>query len=112
QTMLTTVGITTAVWLAVTYMTPPEPADKLVEFYRRVRPAGPGWSAVRARAGAPGGAAAERLAPGLVNWALGITVVYSTLFALREMLFGTWGLALGLVALALIAGVLLSRRLR
>ncbi len=112
QTMLTTVGITTAVWLAVTYMTPPEPADKLVEFYRRVRPAGPGWAAIRARAGAPGRAAAERLVPGFVNWALGITVVYSTLFALREMLFGTWGLALGLVALALIAGVVLSRRLR
>jgi hypothetical protein len=34
------------------------------------------------------------------------------LFALREMLFGTWGLAFGLVAVAVIAGGVLSRRLQ
>ena len=111
QTMLTTVGIATAVWLTATFMTAPEPEAKLIEFYRRVHPAGPGWTAVAARAGAPHGAAAERLAPGFVNWALGITVVYATLFALREMLFGGWALALALVGVSLISGVLLARRL-
>ncbi|HJR60382.1 MAG TPA: sodium:solute symporter family protein, partial [Vicinamibacterales bacterium] len=55
QTMLTTVGIATAVWVAVTFMTAPEPEAKLIDFYRRVRPAGPGWAAIAARAGgAPG----------------------------------------------------------
>ncbi|MBA2301007.1 MAG: Na+:solute symporter, partial [Acidobacteria bacterium] len=34
QTMLTTVGIATVVWLAATFMTAPEPEAKLVEFYR------------------------------------------------------------------------------
>jgi Na+/proline symporter len=112
QTMLTTVGITTAVWLAATFMTAPEPQAKLIEFYRHVRPPGPGWKAVAAHAGAAGGASAERLVPGFVNWMLGIAVVYPTLFALREMLFGTWMLAIALVAVALISGMLLSRRLR
>ena len=111
QTMLTTVGIATVVWLSATFMTAPEPEAKLVEFYRRVRPAGPGWTAIAARAGMPQGAAAERLAPGFINWILGIAVVYSSLFSLREMLFGTWGFAMVLAALALAAGVLLSRRL-
>ena len=111
QTMLTTVGIATVVWLSATFMTPPEPEAKLVEFYRRVRPAGPGWTAIAARAGMPQGAAAERLAPGFINWILGIAVVYSSLFSLREMLFGTWGFAMVLAALALAAGVMLSRRL-
>jgi solute:Na+ symporter, SSS family len=112
QTMLTTVGIATAVWLAATFMTAPEPEAKLIEFYRHVRPPGPGWKAVAAHAGAAGGASAERLVPGFVNWALGIAVVYPTLFALREMLFGTWMLAIALIAVALISGTLLSRRLR
>jgi Na+/proline symporter len=112
QTMLTTVGIATAVWLAATFMTAPEPEAKLIEFYRHVRPAGPGWKAIAARAGGASGVSAERLAPGFVHWVLGITVVYSALFALREMLFGTWMMAAVLVAVALAGGTVLSRRLR
>ena len=112
QTMLTTVGIATAVWVTATFMTAPEPESKLIEFYRRVRPAGPGWTHIAARAGAPGGQAMERLAPGFVNWILGIAVVYSALFALREVFFGTRMFAGALVAVAVVAGILLSRRLR
>jgi Na+/proline symporter len=111
QTMLTTVAIATLIWIAATFMTAPEPEAKLIEFYRRVHPAGPGWAAIAGRAGSVAGAPVERLAPNFLNWVLGITVVYSSLFALREMLFGTWGLALALVGLALAAGVTLSRRL-
>jgi SSS family solute:Na+ symporter len=111
QTMLTTVAIATAIWLAATFMTAPEPQSKLVEFYRRVRPPGPGWTEVAARAGMPHGASRERLAPGFLNWTLGIVVVYSALFALRELLFGTWPLALALSALAVVGGFILSKRL-
>ncbi|MEX1129016.1 MAG: sodium:solute symporter family protein [Vicinamibacterales bacterium] len=111
QTMLTTVGIATAVWVAATFATAPESDEKLLAFYRRVHPAGPGWTAVAARAGLPATPASERLAPGFVNWILGIAVVYSVLFALGEMLFGTWSAGLVLTGIALITGFLLSRRL-
>ena len=111
QTMLTTVGIATVVWLAATFATAPEPDAKLLDFYGRVRPAGPGWARIAARAGAGQHPAAERLGPSAVNWVLGIVVVYATLFALREMLFGTWTFALALVALAVAGGSVLSRRL-
>ena len=110
--MLTTVAIATAVWLTATFMTAPEPEAKLIEFYRRVHPAGSGWAPVAARAGAPRGERVERLPPGFVNWALGIVAVYSALFALREMFFGTLLMASLLAAAAVVAGVLLSRRLR
>ena len=112
QTMLTTVGIATAVWLTATFVTAPEPDDKLVAFYRRVHPAGPGWAEVARRSGVPAGTTAERLAPGFVNWILGIVVVYSTLFALGQMLFGSWTAGFALAAIALLAGAVLSRRLQ
>ena len=112
QTMLTTVGIATAVWVAATFMTAPEPEEKLLDFYRRVHPAGPGWSAIAARAGAVWSSTPERLAPGFVNWILGIVVVYSTLFLIREILFGSAAMTAVLAAVALAAAVLLSRRLR
>ena len=102
QTILTTVGVTTAVWLIATFTTRPEPEAKLIDFYRRVRPAGPGWTAIAARSGPGAGPASVRLGPGFVNWILGIAVVYSTLFALGSLLFGnsTKGLVFGVAALA------------
>ncbi len=46
-----------------------------------------------------------------MNWILGIAVVYSTLFALGQMLFGSWPASFALAGVALVAGFLLSRRL-
>ncbi len=40
-----------AVWIPVMYLTPPESNDTLDTFYRRVRPGGAGWGAVRTRTG-------------------------------------------------------------
>jgi Na+/proline symporter len=111
QTILTTVAITTAVWLAATFATAPEPDEKLMSFYRRVRPAGPGWTAIAKRSGASAGARIDRLAPSFINWLLGIAVVYSSLFAIGELVFGEWSKALLFIAVALGAGVALSRRL-
>ncbi len=127
QTMLTTVALATIAWVSATLATAPEPQWKLIEFYRRVRPAGPGWAPVAARAGdssagsrssgagsrgEPPGVRRERLGPGFINWILGIVVVYATLFALGKLLFGTLPAAAFLLAVGLLAFVLLSRRLR
>lgn len=35
--------LTIGVWLAVTFLTPPEKQEVLVRFYRKIRPGGPGW---------------------------------------------------------------------
>jgi Na+/proline symporter len=110
QTMLTTVALTTIVWVVATFATSPEPESRLIEFYRRVRPAGPGWAPVAARAGVPPGAQTERLAPGFLNWILGILVVYSTLFGIGQLLFGEWA-GVAFLAIALVAAVVLARRL-
>ena len=111
QTILTTVAVTTVVWVAATFATAPEPQATLVAFYERVRPAGPGWKPVAAVSALGPGVAAERLAPSFVNWLLGIVVVYSTLFCLGELLFGYWLQATALGAVALASGVVLGRRL-
>ncbi len=47
--MLLTVAISTIVWLTVTFMTKPEPDEKLDSFYLRVRPGGFGWARVSRR---------------------------------------------------------------
>ncbi len=53
--LLITVAITTIGWVATAYFGPPTDPEVLIDFWRKVRPAGPGWTKVREMAGAAGG---------------------------------------------------------
>ncbi|MBA3498034.1 MAG: Na+:solute symporter [Gemmatimonadales bacterium] len=86
-TMLTTVLVTTVVWLTVTFLTAPESDATLERFYRRVRPGGPGWRGVARRLGygdepIPGGALSW------VNWLAGLVAVYAAVFAVGAVVTG------------------------
>jgi hypothetical protein len=107
--MLTTVGVTTAAWLIVTLITPPEPREKLVAFYRRVRPAGPGWTPIADAAGHV--APSESLAAQFFNWILGCILIYTTLFAIGKLIFQEWYEGLAFTAAAMVAATLISRNL-
>jgi hypothetical protein len=84
--LLTTVGITTLVWLAVTFLTPPVDDATLDAFYDKVRPAGAGWAKVRSRSGAP--PSPDNLATSLLCWVLGLAGIYAALFGTGAYLYG------------------------
>ncbi|MEO0541087.1 MAG: sodium:solute symporter family protein [Cyanobacteria bacterium P01_A01_bin.105] len=46
-----TAGITTVIWVVVMLLTPPESDETLDNFYRKVRPGGPGWARQQQRTG-------------------------------------------------------------
>ena len=109
--MIGTVAVTTVAWLAATFLTQPEPAAKLDEFYRRVRPGGPGWRRVSERLGygresIPGGALAW------TNWIAGVIAVYATLFGLGKLVFGQWGTGFVLLVIAAAAFAWIARSFR
>ena len=104
-TLVATTAVTTAVWLAATFATAPEPREKLAAFYAKVRPAGPGWKRIAGAA-----AVAERrgeIPRNLAYWALGVIFVYSIMFATGAVLFGDTARALGFGAALAISGGLL-----
>jgi hypothetical protein len=110
-TMLITVGVTTAVWLTVTMLTPPESDATLERFYRRVRPGGAGWRVVSERLGygaepIPGGALSW------VNWAAGVVAVYAAVFAVGALLTGSPGRGVVYGGVAIAAFLLIQRNLR
>ena len=109
--MLVTVAITTIVWVVVTILTPAEPMEKLSAFYRRVRPEGPGWNRVAAVAGFAGAHAEGKLATQFLNWFLGCAMIYGTLFGIGKLIFKDWLAGLLFLAVAISAGVLISRNL-
>jgi len=109
--MLVTVGVTTLIWVVVTLMTSPEPAEKLVAFYRRVRPEGPGWTEIAREAGLAESHAQGRLSLQFVNWILGVALIYGSLFGIGKLIFKEWGTGLLYLLVAIVAGALISRNL-
>jgi len=107
--LIITVAVTTVVWLVATYLTQPTDRATLVSFYKLVRPAGPGWNAVRAEAGV--GPSPDSLAHALLGWVLGCAFVYSALFGTGSFLYGRTGQGLVFLAVAVASGVGLARLL-
>jgi len=79
---------TLVVWLVVTFVTKPEPMEKLQSFCRKVRPDGPGWGPVLAVT--PGVRSDGTLGRSLLCAVLGTTVVWSTLPGIGAVIFGEY----------------------
>ncbi len=103
------VSITTAVWVAATFATRPVGRETLCAFYRRVRPAGPGWAPIARLC--PEVTPDARLGSLFADWLAGVALVYSALFAVGSLLFREWGQALALSVLATASASLLYRSL-
>jgi len=109
--MLITVAVSTIVWLAVTFLTAPEPDSTLNAFYERVRPGGPGWRRVSERLGygaesIPGGALQW------TNWLAGIIAVYSSLFGVGKIIFGETLTGVIMLIVAVLAFLWIARAFR
>lgn len=89
--LLATVVITTVCWVATAYAGPQTDRSVLIEFYRKVRPAGPGWAPIRAAAGPlpdDGRAASDNLPMSMLGWLAGCVMIWSALFAVGNYLYG------------------------
>jgi Na+/proline symporter len=84
--LISTVAMTTIVWVSTTLLTKPTDRATLVSFYERVRPGGPGWNPVRAHAS--GGASPDSLATAALASVLGCAFIYAALFGAGSVLYG------------------------
>jgi Na+/proline symporter len=84
--LVVTVGLTTAIWVAATLLTAPTDRQTLQGFYRIVRPAGPGWAEIREVCG--GLAPADDLRAATVGTLAATLAIYSALFGTGHWLMG------------------------
>ena len=98
--MILTTAFTTLSWLAVTYLTAPEPAAKLQSFYDQVQPAAAGWGPFAAAR-----TSRQSLRWAAVDWIVGCAMIYSALFGIGYVVFGR--IALG-AALLMVAAVCIA----
>jgi Na+/proline symporter len=112
--LLATVAITTVCWVAAAYLGPETDRDVLIAFWRKTRPAGPGWAAIRAAAEPTDEPADAADMPRAIIGSLAACIaIWSALFAEGNFLYGRMPQALVLTALfvasAATVGVVLRR---
>jgi solute:Na+ symporter, SSS family len=108
--LLVTIAFTTLCWILTAFFGPQTDRKTLVEFYKRVRPFGPGWRQVRKEAGIPEGeerASGENFPMSLLGWFSGSIVVWSALFTVGNFLYGRTDYALALLAVFVVSGAAL-----
>ena len=105
--LLITVGVTTAVWLAVTLLTAAEPDETLLAFYRRVRPNATMWGPIAKKA--------TDIIPqkdglfNLGNWLSGVVMIYAFLFGTGKIVLGDTMMGIGFLAVGLFFGAIIYR---
>jgi Na+/proline symporter len=83
--LIITTLATTVVWLVVTLMTSPEPRATLDAFYKKVRPAGPGWGVIARESGIS--PVRGELSRNALAWIAGVVMVYSIMFVTGAVIF-------------------------
>lgn len=102
---LLTALTTMVLWVIATFVTAPEPDTRLEAFYRKVRPDGPGWGPVAARA--PDVERDGLLGRGILCAILGTAVVWLTLPGIGAIIFGETTTAVLCLGGAVVAGGLM-----
>jgi Na+/proline symporter len=102
KNLLVTLACTTLAWVLATFLTPAESEEKLVAFYRRVRPTVHGWKKIARLA--PEVAEVRDLRSNALDWLMGCLMIYCSLFGIGKLVFGEWPVGLLLIAVAAIAG--------
>lgn len=80
------VGFTTVVWLVVTFLTKPTEEKVLLDFYKRVYPGGALWKKISDQL--PEVKSDSNFGKMFLSWALGVVLVYTSLFGIGSMIFG------------------------
>jgi SSS family solute:Na+ symporter len=108
QTLVTT-ALTTASWVIVTLLTPPEPTEILINFYRRVRPDVFGWRPIAELC--PDITPQRDLARNLCNWIVGCAMIYLALFGVGNICLLAWRTGILLLVLSAICAAFIYRGL-
>jgi hypothetical protein len=88
--LLITVFCTTIIWVIAAFVGPKTDEGVLQRFYLLVRPAGPGWTRIRAAVGVT--ASPDSFSQALLGWIFGVFFVYAALFGTGAFLMGKTGL--------------------
>lgn len=112
--LVSSVGITTIGWLAVTFLTAPTDQSTLLNFYKLIKPHAAGWQKVLRSALAEGKIKRDEIEPGklpleILCMVAGCFLVYGSLFGIGFLVYAQAGKAAIGFTLAAVAAIILWR---
>ena len=102
--LLFTTLFTTIVWVAVTFLTPPENDNTLKAFYTQVEPDG-AWSSVREKLGLP--KIKTQIPALIICWLSATALTYSMLFFIGKIIFQDYDVAIINLLIAIVSFLIL-----
>ena len=105
--LLLNVGLSTAIWLTVTFLTPATDHQTLTNFYNKIRPAG--WHQFQSSA-IMSDHNNQKLGAEILAVVTSVFLVYAILFAIGYLLFGEY-MEVGVASLIVTAAILIMRSL-
>ena len=99
--------ITSIVWITTMFLTKPDSAKTLRDFYKRIQPGGPGWQKIISEAKSDGEEIQNKnetwnVPQGILAMLLGTLLIYSCLFATGNWIYGKYMLAMILTGVAIL----------
>ncbi|KAF0140782.1 MAG: Na+/solute symporter [Stygiobacter sp.] len=110
--LIITIAFTTICWVTTSYISPQTDKQTLIEFYKKVRPFGPGWKAIKIETGFTDNELEEsknNIPLGLLGWVSGCTMIWSALFTVGNFLYGRLELAFMLLTVFAISTFILVK---
>jgi Na+/proline symporter len=102
--LIITIIFTTICWLIASYVSPQTDKKVLIEFYKKVRPFGPGWKTIREESGISESeleGSKNNIPLSMLGWVSGSIMIWSALFTVGNFLYGR--IELGFVLFAAFA---------
>jgi solute:Na+ symporter, SSS family len=110
--LLITVAVTTVCWVATAFFGPETDRATLVRFYEHVRPAGPGWNAIRRLSDPSKSGSPDNIPLSLLGWVAGCVAIWSSLFTVGNLLYGRLGPTLAMLVVFVTSGLILLSVIR
>jgi amino acid permease len=108
--LIITILFTTICWVIAAYAAPGTDHETLRNFYKKVKPFGPGWRRFREAEGFTAEpTTGENIPLALVGWVSGCATIWSSLFLVGNMLYGRTNYALVCLAVFAVSGFVLLR---
>jgi hypothetical protein len=102
--LVASIAFTTLCWIIAAFAGPQTNRQTLIDFYLRVHPFGPGWRRIRMEAGVSEEEIAEyarkdNIPLAMLGWVSGVSVIWSALFTVGNLLYGRTGYSLALLGI-------------
>lgn len=91
--LIVTVAFTSVAWVITALVSKPTSDEKLISFYTKIKPSGPGWEPIAEKARAAGhdiSGVKNDFGVGLLCSVGGLMSIYGLLFATGFILYGNW----------------------